>query len=303
MIGRKLLLFLATALCIHCSAEASIRERNTSPVRTDDTSLRFAVESGYIHVSDADFTSNGMSNQDLGYAEGFIDLSYRLPLSQQTGLVFTAGLETVNLDWEYNSYFNEDQFTNLHLAISGYSYCSEKWYLRARAAAFMDVDEFDFDDYTFYQGLLWARYSHSEQLGFHIGFLTQLGLEDEKVYPIIGLDYYFCKHWHLNAVFPMNIGLVYAINKKWSAEVAARYLKARQRVGKDESLSKGIFEYTNYGCELAIIFHPNPAVKAKLLVGSMVGDELEISNHKGLMPVTYEFDDSLYIGGLISAIF
>ncbi len=97
-----------------------------------------------------------------------------------------------------------------------------------------------------------GEYDYSKNIGVHVGFLGWTGLKIDKILPILGFDWTFCEKWTLNAVFPVNVSLVYAYNDKLSFAAAGRFFWNRHRIEKHALLSEGIWEYRNSGAELAV---------------------------------------------------
>lgn len=218
---------------------------------------------------------------------------------------FTAGYNYVNLNWAQNPYFRQKDFCNLTLAVGGISKRFDKWLWRTQFLSNMNLDHMNLNMYLTWDLLLWGRYKYSENLSTHIGLYTWLGMKVNRFIPILGVDWRVNLKWKLNAVFPVNMSLVYHINDSWSLALAVRALSSRNRVGLHENVREGIYLYQSAGGEVNLRYKNEDwfPVEAHAHVGYNFGGKLKVSNRHYRHTKTFHVGVAPYAGGEISARF
>lgn len=233
---------------------------------------------------------------DLTYSEVEATLNYIFYHNPCEGLYATAGYDVSNLDWNDNLFFRKKRFDTAIFALGAYTGRFSNWFWNTNASINIDTDHFNCNDYTTYDAMLWGRYAFREDIGLHIGVLALLGMDIHHIYPIIGFDWAFQKNWVLNVVFPTNISLNYLYNCTWSFELAGRFWDSRHRVGKNEPLRKGLFNYRNYGAEFAI-HYDSGCVSANLHGGYTFAGSLTVANEDYKNRRRIDLDPAPYFGG------
>lgn len=210
------------------------------------------------------------------------------------GLRVAAAFSPSYLKWHDNPWFDQDHFNLFKVSVSGFTKRMHRWFWRSEIGINFDTEDWS-SKFTSYDVLFWGRYEYSENLGFHIGFLGQTGLEMDLYFPIIGFDWAISKKWKLQAVFPMNISLNYLVNSHWSIGIAGRLFSPRFRVPhKDHSL-KPLVRYINAGAEF-IIEYETESVSANIHAGSTLGGTLRLADTHGHHVRHFNLKPSAYAG-------
>lgn len=220
------------------------------------------------------------------------------------GLQALVGYDTVHLNWQNNPYFSQENYGEVFVGIGAFSKRIHKWVWQAQASMNMDTEHRNWNLYTNYDLLLWGRYTTcNEDINLHFGFWMQTGMKIDHIYPILGFDWAFSEDWKLNLVFPMNISLVYTLDESWNFAVAGRFFDIRRRVGYDEPLSQGLFQYHNAGAEFAANYQFCNWLKANAHVGYTFWGKFKVSNRENKDPVHFDIDSSWYAGAQLTANF
>lgn len=206
----------------------------------------------------------------------------------EEGASITAFYENSFLDWDFNPYFRQEDYSTAGFTLGGVSKRLPDWTWNGQiTVSFDNLKHWNFTDYMYYNFVLWGRYDLSclcRNLGVHIGFLAQTGMKIDRVYPIIGIDWVYDCHWKVSAVYPVNISVVYSLNQNWSFSAATRFFDERNRVGKNEFLSEGLWHYQAWGAELGISYALGKRFSANIHAGGTFTGHLKISdrhNHHG----------------------
>lgn len=220
------------------------------------------------------------------------------------GLQALVGYDMVHLDWEDNPYFDQKNFGEIVVAIGGFTKRIKNWLWQAQVSMNMDTEHRNWNLYTNYDLLLWGRYTTcNPDINLHVGFWMQTGMKIDHIYPILGFDWVFAESWKLNLVFPMNISIVYALNDNWHFALAGRFFDIRRRVGQDQPLSEGLFQYHNAGAEFAVNYELCNWLKANVHVGNTFWGKLKVSNRENKDPTHFDIDSSWYVGGQLTVNF
>lgn len=256
----------------------------------------FSIDVHFDSVKSTDIRKGYYKDDTVQFAEGQVDLGlifYYCPRFKE-GLGVTIGYERTLLRWENNPWFNQDRFNTAHLSINGFSKRLDRWFWRGQLDINIDTDHWQ-SSYMFYNLLLWGRYECCNNIGFHIGFIAQTGMQMDRVYPILGLDWQISRRWKLNLVFPVNVSLEYMITPRWSVAIAGRTFDSRHRVSNKEPHPKYLVRYQNVGGELAIKYD-DTVVSANIHAGYTLGGDVRIANPHNHHPHHYKLDPSAYTG-------
>ncbi len=218
---------------------------------------------------------------------------------------FTAGYNFIKLDWIQNSFFHQKDFNILNLALGGISKRFDKWLWRTQILANMDLDHMNLNEYLTWDLLLWGRCKYNDKMNMHVGLYVWTGMRVNRVIPILGFDWRINSKWKLNAVFPVNLSLVYCLKKSWTLALAARAFSSRERVGRHERLNKGIYEYRSAGVELNLRYKNEDwfPVEAHIHAGYNIGGVIKISHRHHNHSRTFDIGMAPYVGGELSARF
>lgn len=217
------------------------------------------------------------------------------------GVMIGLGYEYTRLDWEHNPYFKRKNYDTAVLSTIFFTerYCDWRW-LTSLSVNF-DADKWVFRDYTTYDILLWGRYAYNCNVNLHLGIYAETGMKLDRVYPVIGFDWQISKKWQLNAIFPLNVALVYTVNPCWSIALAGRIFSDRHRAGKEGLLSeKSVWRYSNAGAEFAINRTFCDWLKANAHVGYAFGGRLKVANRHSHDSHNFDFKSSGYVGGALT---
>jgi hypothetical protein len=236
------------------------------------------------------------------YVEGTAIVYYNEACGE--GLQAVVGYDNAHLDWQDNPYFNQKNFGELIVGLGAFTKRIDKWLWQAQVTMNMDTQHRNWNLYTNYDLLLWGRYTTcNPDINLHIGFWMQTGMKIDHIYPIIGFDWVFAEDWKLSLVFPMNISLVYTLNESWNIAVAGRFFDIRRRVGYDQPLSEGLFQYRTSGAEFATNYQFCNWLKLNAHVGYTFWGNFRVSNRENKHPTHFDIDSSWYAGGQLTANF
>ncbi len=210
---------------------------------------------------------------------------------------------STSLYWNDNPYYDQKRFNNFGIVIGGVTNRLCGWTWQGSLAANMDTKHLNFGDYTTYDILLWGRHDWRKNIGVHVGFIAWSGLKIDKILPVLGFDWTFCEKWRLNAIFPINVSLVYSFNECLSVSAAGRFFWNRHRIEEDALLSRGIWEYKNGGAEIAVNYALGKWLTVNLHGGYTLGGNVKLSNMNHKHTQKYEFGGSPYAGGEIAVKF
>lgn len=299
-----ILFLLPAALFLISTLYGDVEENSISTVQiernTDQKGGPFSIFSNYDAVAPANFNNRRLRHQKLKFQLGVASLNmvvYYNPIHEE-GVAVGVGYTYNRIAWRQNPFFDQQNFNAINILLTGFSKRLLDWDWKSQIMYSLDANHPDFDDYSTWDLLLWGRYTYSCLTGIHLGFYAQTGMEADRVYPVFGFDWQFRKEWKLNAIFPVNLSLVYTIVDHWSALLAVRFLSARCRTGKNEPLSRGIVEYRNTGLELALRYDWDPYITAEIHAGYASGGKLKISNRSHNHAHHFNFDGSPYMGAM-----
>ena len=214
------------------------------------------------------------------------------------GANITLNYTRDELRWNENPSFDQEHFNTATIAFGGFTQRLCNWLWQAQVAFNIDTDHVkEIASYTTYDILLWGRYDYCQDLGIHVGFLAQTGLQIDRVYPVLGVDWTLGCNWKLNLIFPLNISLVYNITDNFSLALATRFFSSRHRVNEHEELERAVFAYRNGGLELAANYNIGSCFKFNVHGGYTSGGTLKIANRHNDHPHHYRFKSAPYYGG------
>lgn len=256
-------------------------------------------------IATARIDHKGFHKKKIGYWYAGVDVDtvvYYNPLCGE-GLSVTLDFWRDKIVWNNNRYFSHCQFNNVSVAANFFSKRVPDWLWRGQIAINTEVDYGDFWRYTFYDILLWGRFTYNPCIGLHVGFLAQTGQRIDHVYPIVGLDWTFSDKWKIKAVFPMEMAIEYSLNAKWSLALANKFFEVRHRLQKDDRLHRGLVEYRCNGTEIGINYNKEESLNANVHVGYSTGGHFKLSNHRHHRVHRLKFGASPYVGGEVAVKF
>lgn len=259
-------------------------------------SYPFSVSGGYLPVSRTHFRTPGFEDKTLIYKQWDLAFAATYPCNDIAGFIFGAGWIGTEVKMQDNPAFHETNFNYINLSFGGFTRAFTDWTWTVTVAAFLDTEVFSLIDYTLYQGVLWGRYNLCKWLELDFGFILEVGLKKEKMWPIFGFVYTPLPNLRLNAVYPINISLQYDFLTYWTVAGSVRFLRNRHRVTEDNPNSQGIFEYRDTGAEFDLTFRPFDWFFIKGFVGSTFDGDLKVTNRNDKNAVHFKFNGSFYSG-------
>lgn len=256
-------------------------------------------------IGKANFKKWYLDDQHVEYRDAEIEGSvvFYYDRCNAEGAALALGYDSTQLIWRLNPFFGETRFRNLEASLTFFSERLDGWLWRAQIGINLDADHTNISEYATYDGLLWGRYAYCNTIGLHAGFLAQTGMMIDRVYPIIGFDWTITNKWQLNVVYPVNMSLVYNWDKCWSLSIAGRTFDHRQRVGRNEPLSMGLWAYRARGLEGGVTYNCNDWMKANIHAGCAFGPKLTISDRHNSHKHHYKLESSGYFGGSLETKF
>lgn len=259
------------------------------------------VEFSSNGIGKARLSKHHLKNQSLHYSafEANATGIFYYQKEPKEAAFLTVGYEYVDLNWRQNPYFSKKDFNNLNVALGGATKRFNKFLWRGQILANLNLEHLNLNEYLTWDLLLWGRYTYNEKVNLHFGAYSWLGMKVNRVIPILGFDWRINSKWKLNAVFPVNLSLVYKMNDSWTLAFAARGISSRNRVGNHENLKKAIYEYRSVGAEVNLRYKNEDwfPVEANLHVGCDVGGCLRISNRHHDHSRNYHIGMAPYVGG------
>jgi hypothetical protein len=262
---------------------------------------------GYIDViGRAKFRKcNDLPRLKFSTGQAEFNFVYYYNACYKEALSITGIYDRTRLDWTLNPYFNQKDFDNFSILFNGYTERLDNWQWRSQISInFVNLEYWDYQDYMTYDFILWGRYTYPcwetlGKIGVHIGFLAQTGMKIDRVYPIIGFDWEYNDQWKLNAVYPVNIALIYTIDQNWSVDLAARFFDQRNRLRKKEFLSEGVWHYQTTGGEFGINYTPTKWITANVHAGINFGGHLTVASRHYRHRHRLRLDSAPYAGAEI----
>lgn len=252
-------------------------------------------------VSQAHIKNAALHNETVEFSQVGALVNFAFCYLPQYPEVYSLAIGYIhtNLSWCENPYFKQNNFDNVAVALRFWSMRVKNWTWQGQFAVNFDVQHTNLNYYMNYDLTFWGRYSCRDDLGFHLGLTTQTGMKIDHLYPIVGFDWDFRPCWTLNAIFPVNISLLYEPYKNWSTGVGMRFFDIRNRVGADEPLSMALFNYRNSGVELTATYECEPKMKFNAHAGYTLGGDLRISDKDNQNPVYIKQESAPYFGAEI----
>jgi len=256
----------------------------------------FSMSGQYVSVAEADFRTPGFGDSHLRYQQWDVAFAYTHPCNEICGFIFGAGWVGTEVDMKNNPEFHETIFNYVNLSIGGFTKSFPDWTWTLTVSAFMDTEEFSLADYTLYQGVLWGKYDFCKYVELDFGFILEVGLNKEKVWPILGFVYSPCNNWRINAIYPINVAIEYEWSKCLTAAGSIRFLRNRHRVQSEEPNSQGIFEYHTSGAEFDLLYTPWKWMMVKGFAGHAFDGDLKVTDRNNHNATHYKFKGSFYAG-------
>jgi len=250
-------------------------------------------------VSKAKFTEpDSQKHHHFRFRQGYVLGTYTQKLQAPAALTYGVGYMKSHFHFSHHpkkTSFREQNFNNLLLQFGAATDHIEHWHWNAGIGAQINTEHFK-TEYTFFDGVLHGAYDFEQDTRLHVGIVGYTGLRYTRVLPLIGFDKKLSDKWQLNAVFPVNMALIYQISDHFSFDAAIRYMLSRQRLSKNEHYRKGFVAYRNWGAEAGINYIYNEHFRVNLHVGESFAGRIRISNKNDSHRRHLKLDAALYYG-------
>lgn len=284
---------------LHAAADIGDEIYNENTLTANSRKRPYTIEAAGDAIQKAKIKKGYLDDQSIAFRIVDVDANavvYYEPCYGEA-LILGLGYNNTQFIWKENPFFKETVFRNVDLTIGAASERLNNWLWKGLVTFNLDADHTNWNLYASYELMLWGRYAYRTDLGVHAGFLAQTGMKIDHVYPIIGFDWQISPTWQLNVVYPVDISLEYTWNCFWSFEIAGRFFDHRQRVGKSEPLSQGLWTYRSSGVELGVNYENNTWLVANIHAGSTISPKVTIANHSNEDKRHFKLKDSYYLGG------
>lgn len=288
-----------TSHTLLCEFEDDIYSQEKFPDESDTKFLRLLGEFDVVGKTDIDKKHYKDQTVQFYNISGDVQSVFCYSKQHREAIFVAVGYSHQKIDWNQNIYFNQTLFDTTSVAFRFYTNRLDDWVWQAQVSINADLQHFDWGRYINYDLLLWGRYSYTESFGVHAGFFMETGMRFDRIYPVIGFDWTINDTWKINAVFPMDVGIVYTYDCNWKAALAMRFFDVRHRVGPDEPLPRALVSYRNNGIELAAMYDYDHFIEANVHAGWTIGGKLRISDKQNHHPKHYRLDPAGYFGGEI----
>lgn len=294
--------FMTLSCLVYADDEPAIDLSNYSNI---NISQPFETPASYLFavkvdgIKKADIKEGFYEKDSIEFAEGFIQLGISLYCDDEIEEMAFATLnyQATKIAWEHNPWFAQQRFDTFSLSLAGFSKRYSKWELRGQFDLNIESKQWQWD-YTFYNLLGWGRYEYSPCVGVHIGAIIQAGINMNRIYPIIGMDWRFADQWKFAFVFPLDMSLTYSYNEYLSVILAGRVFDSRHKVSKHDSHHGGTVRYRNLGTELAIKYE-NCYLIANIHAGYTFEGQLRIADRNDNHAHHYNLKSAPYAGAEI----
>lgn len=286
-----ILLFLTSSLFSQeTDDEIFILQNTPSPT------FPFSISGSAFSVNKTHFRTPGFEDDTLVYKQYESVFAYTHPINPICGLVFGAGWVGSEVKMVENPEFDETKFNYVTLSLAAFTRAFPDWTWTFSLSTFLDSEVFSFIDYALYRGVLWGKYELSPYLELDFGFIAEIGLNKEKLWPILGFVYTPSDCWRIHAVYPIRVSVDYLVRDWITLAGSIRFLRNRHRVTKEEPNPRGIFEYHTIGAEFDLILIPLKRLSIKGFAGTTFNGDLKMTDSQNREAQHFKFKGSPYVG-------
>lgn len=164
-----------------------------------------SAEGSHLHYSDA-----------TGYA------TYSHHLGPENVLSLQAGYQHIRINWKENPRFTGSNYNYADFSVGFLSDYLKDWRWFLNLGVLVDSDNFNFGHTGVWYGVMWGRLNFNDRLGFHVGFLGQVGVKNAYTLPVIGFDFKLAEKWKLAVIFPFDGSIAYLPTK--ATELGLRFV-------------------------------------------------------------------------------
>lgn len=298
---RKLLLTISLFSCMFALSAQEEEDAITLgfPYEKETVSrfYPFSFSGEAFWLGKADFRTPGFEGEHIRYSQMDIAYSYIQPFSEEVGVIFGAGYVSSNIIWDENPAFLEHEFNYVSFSLAAFSKKFPSWTWSIIGNMYMDTEQLDLAHYALYQVMLWGKYHWCDWTTLHFGFLLELGLNQEQIWPILGFEVApYPDIWSLHVIYPLDITFDYYLTRCLSVGASVRFIRSRHRVKNSDPVPRGIFEYLTTGIEGDLTYKPARWFSMTGFVGRAFAGDLKVADSKNHHATHYKFDGSYYAG-------
>lgn len=280
-------------------------ESDPSELTIPEKKPTFKFDGRVDYIFPATFTTPGVTDQEMSWMEMEFQLRYLCFWNPDLILSINTGYNFNSIKWKDSPVLNADPL-QFNMGILGFGFISHEstsWNLQGEIDVYLDLEQLgEIDSHLLVLGG-WTRYACSPCWGASIGFLARTGIKDTHVWPVLGLDYTW-KCWEINAIYPVNMSIIYHMNKEFAFSVVGHIINSRHRLNDEQFLyPRGIVEYRNYGFEFACDYTYCEFLSINLHAGMMSGGDLVVSDRSDENETHYKSEGAPYVGGTFKVFF
>ncbi|EPP34353.1 hypothetical protein CP10139811_0373 [Chlamydia ibidis] len=269
----------------------------------------FSVQAQYLEVKDADFKD--LKNQTIGYQQYDSSFLATLPITQQSGFLFSVGYLGTRVRWQANdslsksdvnaigylTFQDQSHYNYISTSFGAYTLSLKNWQWSVLFSGLFDPSHFNIG-YGLYQAVVSGKYQATEQLSVVFGVINETGLHQEKAWPLLGATYKPNEKLTLNCIYPVNFSIEYQCTSVCNFGAAYRLTRFRKKLPTNKlPSSRGIFEYQGREIEGNIKLTPWPGSFIKLFYGWSVGSDISLADSHNNNMTAYPFKSSPFFGG------
>lgn len=271
------------------------------PTRVEEPNPNTALTVSFNDFEKAKFSkTRSQRGHHFKFSQGYVLGNYVQTLAnKKTDIEYGVGYMKSKFKFSHQHHmtsFKQQNFNNLLLQMGANMRQVQDWKVNVGLGAQLNTEHLTSARYTLFSGVIHGIYDLQEKTHLHVGLTGYSGLRYTRVLPVLGFDYAFSEKLLLNAVFPLNMSLVYAFNKEFAVDAAIRFMTSRQRLNKNNENSRGLVTYRNWGGEIGLNYTPNEHFRINLHVGETFGTRMRISNRKDHDRKHLRLDSALYYG-------
>lgn len=274
-----------------------------------------SCQTQYIQVQDAPFSH--LQGQTLGYRQYDATLLCTLPLTTQSGLLFSTGYVGAKICWEgptalplgtpqtlgLATFQDKSYYSYMLFSFGAYTLAMKNWQWSVIFSGLIDPENVEVG-YGLYQGVLSGKYQATDRLSAVFGVINETGLHQEKAWPLVGVTYKFDDNLTLNCIYPTNFSLEYRCTSVCDIGAAYRLTRFRKKLPKNSLPSaQGIFEYQGRAIEANIKLTPWPGSFIRGFYGWSLGSDISLADDHNNNKNTYPFKSSAFFGGSVKISF
>ncbi|MEF9519787.1 hypothetical protein SBV45_05280 [Chlamydia crocodili] len=268
----------------------------------------FSLQTQYLQVESADFKK--LPNQSLGYRQFDATFLCTLPLTPQSGILFSTGYVGANILWDntqpvpgdpnslgYYTFQDKSYYSYILLSAGAYTLSLKNWQWSVVLSSLIDPENME-AGYGLYQAVLSGKYQATQQLSVIFGVINETGLHQEKAWPLLGATYKPNDKLTINCIYPVNFSVEYNCTSVCDFGAAYRLTRLRKKLhSNDLASSEGIFEYQGREIEGNVRLCPWPGSFIKLFYGWSIGSDISLADSHNNNVTNHPFKSSAFFGG------